>query len=98
MMKRLLGIAALVFAGLGFAALGAQPAQADPYGAPGECQFLGQNYNVWYPCDQYQPWLPYGTANNPPLGGGAVTPGGDGPTVNGREPGWAGPDCPACSS
>jgi hypothetical protein len=34
-----------------------------------QCQFLGKNYNVWYPCDQYQPWLPYGTANNPPLSG-----------------------------
>lgn len=79
----------------GVAIFGAPSAPADP---DPTCTFLGQNYNVQYPCLQYQPWLPYGTGNNPPLGGSAVTPGGDAPTVNGREPGWAGPNCPACSS
>lgn len=98
-MKRLLATAGIAAASFAFAALAAAEAQADPNGpGPGMCQFLGQNYPVWYPCDQYQPWLPYGTANNPPLGGSAVMPGGDGPTVNGREPGWSGPDCRACSS
>ncbi|ORV92716.1 hypothetical protein AWC11_07620 [Mycobacterium interjectum] len=92
-MKRLLAVAALV-AGISAAVLGAGPAQADP----AMCQFLGSNYDVQYDCLAPQPWLPYGTGNNPPLGGSAVTPGGDGPTVNGREPGWSGPNCPACSS
>lgn len=89
-MKRLLAAGALAVAGVG-AALGvAGPAQADP----GTCTFLGQNYNVQYQCDQYQPWLPYGTGNNPPLGGSAVTPGGDAPSGGYH---WS-PSCPACSS
>lgn len=46
---------------------GATVGHADPYGpGPGMCQYLGANYNVWYPCTQYQPWLPYGTGENPP--------------------------------
>jgi hypothetical protein len=92
-MKALL--AAIGIAGAAVCALiSATPAaHADP-----TCTFLGQNYNVQYDCLAPQPWLPYGTGNNPPLGGSAVTPGGDGPTVNGREPGWAGPNCRACSS
>ena len=97
-MKRLLACAALVVAGFGFfAAFDAPAASADP--GP-QCQFLGQNFNVWYDCLNPPPWVVngYGGPNNPPLGGSAVTPGGDGPTVNGREPGWSGPDCPACSS
>lgn len=86
------GAAAAAAAAIAF---GSGHAQADPgFGGPGECQFLGTNYNIYYPCDQYQPWLPYGTANNPPLGGSAVTPGGDGPSGGYH---WS-PSCPACSS
>lgn len=92
-MKRLLAAAVLAAAGLAAAVFAAQPAHADP-----TCTFLGQNYDVQYDCLAPQPWLPYGTGNNPPLGGSAVTPGGNGPTVNGVEPGWSGPNCPACSS
>jgi hypothetical protein len=93
MMIRVLASAALIVAGLGFATTGAGRAQADP----AMCQFLGTNYNVQYPCDQYQPWLPYGTGNNPPLGGSAVQPGGDGPSGGYH---WQpnSPACPACSS
>jgi hypothetical protein len=80
-MKALLVTIAITAAAVGGSVLGAAPAKADPWGHPRECQFLGQNYNIWYPCDQYQPWLPYGTAHNPPLGGSAVVPGGDGPGV-----------------
>lgn len=58
----------------------------------------GQHYTVWYSCTQYTARLPYGTANSPPLGGSAAQPGGDGPTVGAREPGWARPGCPMCSS
>jgi hypothetical protein len=96
-MKRLFAVAALAAVGAA-SALGVGAAQADPgFGGPGECQFLGTNYNVYYPCNQYQPWLPYGTANNPPLGGSAVTPGGDGPSGGYH---WQpnSPACPACSS
>lgn len=92
-MKRLLASIGIAGA-LGAATVAAaSSAHADP-----TCQFLGQNYNVYYDCLAPQPWLPYGTGNNPPLGGSAVTRGGDGPTVNGVEPGWAGPNCGACSS
>lgn len=99
-MKRLLisaaAAAAVTGAALGFAAQAS--ADDDPYSpGPGKCQFLGTNYNVYYPCDQYQPWLPYGTANNPPLGGSPVMPGGDGPSGGYH---WQpnSPMCPACSS
>ncbi|WP_088294985.1 hypothetical protein [Mycobacterium avium] len=91
-MKRLLAAAAAACA-LGAAAVaGASAAHAGP-----TCQFLGQNYNVDYDCLAPQPWLPYGTANNPPLGGSAVTPGGDGPSGGYH---WQpkSPACPACSS
>lgn len=84
-------ISGAIFLAFWFSALvHASPAHADT------CTFLGQNYNVQYDCTQYQPWLPFGSGNNPPLGGSAVTPGGDGPTVNGREPGWSGPRSPSC--
>lgn len=89
-MRRLAAAAALTVSA---ALLSAGPAHAGP-----TCTFLGQNYDVQYDCLENQPWLPWGTANNPPLGGSGVTPGGDGPVVGGREPGWSGPDCPACSS
>jgi hypothetical protein len=92
--RRILISVAVVAAAVGVAAFSAEKANADP----AMCQYLGQNYDVQYDCLAPQPWLPYGTGNNPPLGGSAVTPGGDGPTVNGREPGWAGPNCGACSS
>uniref|UniRef100_UPI00389B2BBF hypothetical protein n=1 Tax=Mycobacterium sp. HUMS_1102779 TaxID=3383487 RepID=UPI00389B2BBF len=72
-MKRILAAAALLLSAYGFGAFDPASAHAEPgcqpFGGPGCCQFLGQNYTVYYPCTQYQPWLPYGTANNPPLGG-----------------------------
>jgi hypothetical protein len=58
----------LACAVVALAAVLAAPAHADPGPGPGMCQFLGAHYNVWYECDQYQPWLPYGTADNPPYG------------------------------
>lgn len=90
-MKRLLAVTALA-AGISTAALGAGRAQAEPM-----CQFLGANYDVQYPCTEYQPWLPWGTGNNPPLGGSAVIPGGNGPSGGYH---WQpkSPACPACSS
>ncbi len=36
-------------AATGAAVLGVAPAHADPWGHPGECHSLGQNYNGWYP-------------------------------------------------
>lgn len=48
-------------------------AQAAPGPGPGMCQYLGTNYPIYYPCDQYQPWLPYGTYDNPPAGSGPIT-------------------------
>lgn len=39
----------------------APAAHADP-----TCQYLGTNYPVKYDCLQNQPWLPYGTYDNPP--------------------------------
>lgn len=92
-MRRLLAAVGIAAAGFGFAAFSVGKANADP-----TCTFLGQSYNITYDCNQYQPWMPFGTANNPPLGGSAITPGGDGPIINGHEPGWSGPSCPACSS
>jgi hypothetical protein len=54
------------------ALIGATPAaHADP--GP-MCTFLGANYDVQYPCLENQPWLPYGTAGNPPQGGSGVMP------------------------
>jgi hypothetical protein len=50
------------------AVLSAGPAHSDPGPGPGMCQFLGDKYNVWYPCNENQPWLQYGTADNPPYG------------------------------
>ncbi|OBC11454.1 hypothetical protein A5784_35255 [Mycobacterium sp. 852013-50091_SCH5140682] len=64
-MKRLL---AAVFGAAAIGALAAVPAQADPGPGPGMCQYLGANYNTYYPCTEYQPWLPYGTGDNPPYG------------------------------
>lgn len=55
----LAGIAAAMFA----TAI-AGHAHADP-----QCKYLGQNYPVPYVCDQYQPQLPYGTYDNPPISG-----------------------------
>lgn len=34
--------------------------------AHASCQYLGTNYPVQYDCTQNQPWLPYGTYDNPP--------------------------------
>lgn len=95
MMKRLLICAAVLAAGIGFTAVDPGTAHADP-----TCTFLGQNYDVQYNCLNPPPGIAggYGTANNPPLGGSGVMPGGNGPTINGVEPGWSGPNCPACSS
>jgi hypothetical protein len=92
-MNRIIACAGLLTAGFGFAMFSADRAQADP----AMCTFLGQNYNVQYDCLAPQPWLPYGTGNNPPLGGSAVTPGGDGPSGGYH---WQpnSPACPACSS
>ena len=74
MKRRLLGAAVFAVMAAGTViGIGAATAHADPYGGPGQCQYLGTNYNVYYPSAQYQPWLPYGTANNPPLG--AMPPG-----------------------
>lgn len=71
-MKRILAAAALLLSAYAFGAFNPAPAHAEPgcqpFGGPGCCQFLGDNYTVYYPCTQYQPWLPYGTANNPPYG------------------------------
>lgn len=50
--------------------ISAAPAQAEPGPGPGMCQYLGTNYPVYYDCTGYQPWLPYGTADNPPAGSG----------------------------
>ncbi|MGV0768706.1 hypothetical protein [Mycobacterium syngnathidarum] len=50
------------------AIVGAAAAQAVPGPGPGMCQYLGTNYPVYYECTDYQPWLPYGTADNPPAG------------------------------
>lgn len=61
---KLLLIAAVLAAALS----GAAPANADPGPGPGMCQYPGDNYTTWYPCTEYQPWLPYGTADNPPYG------------------------------
>lgn len=47
---------------------GAAPAVASPGPGPGMCQYLGSQYPVYYPCDEYQPWLPYGTPGNPQAG------------------------------
>jgi hypothetical protein len=72
-MTRLL--ASIGVAAAGFAAFSAGNANADPgSGGTGECQYLGTSYNIYYPCTEYQPWLPYGTANNPPLGGVPQSP------------------------
>ncbi|OMC01753.1 hypothetical protein A5746_10890 [Mycolicibacterium conceptionense] len=51
-------------------AMSTAPAHAVPGPGPGMCQYLGTNYPVYYECTDYQPWLPYGTADNPPMGGG----------------------------
>lgn len=59
---------AAVFGAAAIGAICAAPAQAVPGPGPGMCQYLGANYPVYYPCDEYQPWLPYGTADNPPYG------------------------------
>lgn len=86
-MKRLLGIVGSVGAIGAAAVVAAGSAHADP-----TCTFLGQNYNVTYDCLAPQPWLPYGTGNNPPLGGSAVTPSG------GYHWQPKSSSCPACSS
>jgi hypothetical protein len=39
-----------------------------PIPAHASCQYLGTNYSVQYDCTQNQPWLPYGTQGNPPVG------------------------------
>lgn len=99
-------LAAVAAFGAVLAALaGAPAAHADPgscspmFGGAGCCLFLGQNYDVWYDCLNAPPGIAggYGTANNPPQGGSALVPGGDAPTVDGREPGWC-TSGPACSS
>lgn len=66
-------ICRLMAVAIGAAAVGAisaAPVHAEPGPGPGMCQYLGTNYPVYYDCTGYQPWLPYGTADNPPLGGG----------------------------
>lgn len=55
------GVAAMLVFGPG-------RAHADPGPGPGMCQFLGDRYDVYYPCTEFQPWLPFGTADNPPYG------------------------------
>jgi hypothetical protein len=59
----------VMFAAAVIALASAVPAHADPTGpGPGVCMFLGAHYNVYYYCDEPQPWLQYGTADNPPYG------------------------------
>lgn len=65
MKQLLLTTAALAFAGIGATLTFA----AAPAHAATSCQYLGQNYPVQYDCTQNQPWLPYGTYDNPPLSG-----------------------------
>lgn len=65
-MRQLLAAAAL----FGAATIAAANATAEPAPGPGPgmCQFVGSQYPVYYPCDQMQPWLPFGTPGNPPAG------------------------------
>ncbi|KMV23322.1 hypothetical protein [Mycobacterium heckeshornense] len=66
-------LTAFLLAGAASAGIASATAYAapDPGPGPGMCQYIGTHYPIYYPCNEFQPWLPYGTYDNPPAGGGS---------------------------